>query len=112
MWTPCKRTSKTIPLAKDAARVENPPLHEHRDDADIKSLQHEIRDLQITNRAKDMFIEQLQKERAGVFEQLLDASHKMGELETRLLQIESPAPRDLKVSRHDETNQVTDLKPT
>ena len=97
-------------VPKDAERVENTPPREHHDDADIKSLQHEIRDLQITNRAKDMFIEQLQKERTGIFEQLLDASHKVGALETRLLQIESPAPRHLKVSRLDESSDEADFK--
>ena len=97
-------------VPKDSERAENPQSREHRDDADIKSLQHEIRDLQITNRAKDMFIEQLQKERTGIFEQLLDASHKVGELETRLLQIESPTPRHLKVSRMNETSEEADFK--
>ena len=97
-------------VLKDAERVENLRPSEHHDDADRKSLQHEIRDLQITNRAKDMFIEQLQKERTGIFEQLLDASHKVGELETRLLQIESPALRHLKVTRQNEISEETDFK--
>jgi len=97
-------------VPNDAERAESPQSREHHNDADIKSLQHEIRDLQITNRAKDMFIEQLQKERAGIFEQLLDASHKVGELETRLLQIESPAPRHLKVIRMNEASDEIDSK--
>ena len=59
-----------------------------------------------------MFIEQLKKERTGIFEQLLDASHKVGELETRLLQIESPGPRRLKVSRSDEISEEPDFKST
>jgi hypothetical protein len=97
-----------IPNASE--RVENPQAREHRDDADTKSLQYKIRDLQITNQAKDMFIERLEKERTMIFEQLLDASHKVGELETRLLQLESPAPRHLKVSRMNETSEEADFK--
>jgi hypothetical protein len=53
--------------------------------------ENKIRDLEITNRAKDYFIKQLQKERDGFFDQLLNASRKVGELETKLFQIESPA---------------------
>ena len=48
-------------------------------------------DLKITNRGKDFFIEQLQKERTGIFDQLLQANRKVGELETKLLQILPPA---------------------
>jgi len=61
-----------------------------RDGDVIRSLEHEIRDLQITNRAKDMFIEQLRQECDGFFDQLLTASRKAGELEMKLLQLEGP----------------------
>jgi hypothetical protein len=47
-------------------------------------------DLKITNRGKDFFIEQLQKERNGILDQLLPANRKVGELETKLMQLESP----------------------
>ena len=57
----------------------------------LQELEREILDLKITNRGKDMFIEQLKGERTGFFEQLLSANRKVGELETKLLQIESPA---------------------
>jgi len=60
------------------------------DVARSKELEKEVLDLKITNRGKDLFIEQLQKERDGFFEQLLSASCKMGELEARLLQLEGP----------------------
>ncbi len=62
------------------------------DSGETKELEIKIRDLEITNRAKDHFIEQLQKERNGFFDQLLTASRKMGELETKLLQLESKNP--------------------
>jgi hypothetical protein len=59
------------------------------EDQRVKDLEHEVMDLKITNRGKDFFIEQLQKERNGVLDQLLTANRKVGELETKLLQIES-----------------------
>jgi hypothetical protein len=58
----------------------------------VKELERENLDLKITNRGKDLFIEQLQKERSGFFDQLLTANRKMGELETKLLQLESRNP--------------------
>ncbi len=36
-----------------------------------------------------MVIDRMQREREGIFDQLLSASRKVGELETKLLQIES-----------------------
>jgi len=53
-------------------------------------LERENLDLKITNRAKDIHMERMQKERDVIFEQLLAASRKMGELETKLLQLEAP----------------------
>jgi hypothetical protein len=54
----------------------------------------------ITTRAKDMFIEQLQKdreafvhERQQLIDQLISSSRQIGELETKLLQIEAPKPQ-------------------
>ena len=57
----------------------------------IMELERENLDLRITNRGKDMYIEQLKNERADFFDQLLSATHKVGVLETKILQIESPA---------------------
>ena len=52
-------------------------------------------DLKITNKGKDFFIEQLQKEREsfaqerqGYVEKLMSFNRKVGELETSLLQLE------------------------
>lgn len=54
-------------------------------------LRKEMMDLKITNRAKDMFIEQLQKERANFDEErksyietLMKFNRRVGQLETRL----------------------------
>jgi hypothetical protein len=46
-------------------------------------MERENLDLKIANRGKDLFIEQLQKEQKGFFEQLLTANHKMRKLGNR-----------------------------
>lgn len=63
----------------------------------MKSIEHEVRDLEITNRVKDLHIEKLQEERDGFVnerkeyvEKLMTFSRRVGELETRLLQIGGP----------------------
>lgn len=60
-------------------------------------LERENRDLQINNRAKDYFIEQLQKdreafakERSELIDRLVASSERIGVLETKLLQLEAP----------------------
>ena len=55
------------------------------DAAEVKALKAEILDLKITNKGKDMMIEQLVNERNGFVEKLMDSSHRIGELETQLL---------------------------
>jgi hypothetical protein len=64
----------------------------------MQELEKEVLDLKITNRGKDYFIEQLQneretfgKERQEYVEKLMSFNRKVGELETRLLQLEAPA---------------------
>jgi hypothetical protein len=87
-----------------AAKINEPsePVGSVRNDSDlskdvsesdeswVKELERENLDLKIANRGKDLFIEQMQKERNGFFDQLLTANRKMGELETKLLQLKSP----------------------
>lgn len=60
---------------------------------DLGAMQRELRDLQITNRAKDMFIEQLQGERKEFVERIAETNRKVGQLETRLLQMLPEAMR-------------------
>jgi hypothetical protein len=62
----------------------------HDEDESIKTLRREVMDLKITNRAKEIHIEQLQKERERFLEKLISSSHRVGELEARLLQLEAP----------------------
>lgn len=63
----------------------------------LDELERENRDLQIANRAKDYFIEQLQKDRDGfarerseLIDKLVASSERIGVLETKLLQLEGP----------------------
>ncbi len=57
----------------------------------LQEMEREIKDLKITNRGKDYFIDQLQKERDGMFQEVIRASRQIGELETKLLQLDSPS---------------------
>lgn len=63
----------------------------------LKTLEAELLDLKITNRGKDFFIDQLKQEREGFaaerqeyVSQLMSFNRRVGELETKLLQIEAP----------------------
>ena len=57
------------------------------DPDELAELKKENLDLKITNRGKDYFIEQLQKEREGLIKQVVDSSQRVGRLEARLLQL-------------------------
>jgi hypothetical protein len=68
---------------------------------DDTELRREVFDLKIANRAKDMFIEQLKQEREGFaaerrdyVDKLLTFNHRVGELETRLLQLGAGKPEE------------------
>jgi hypothetical protein len=74
--------------------------------AHARELELQIRDLEITNRVKDQvismkdkFIEQLQQEQRDYIERLIDSSHRVGQLETKLLQIESSARSQIRVEQ-------------
>ncbi|MEI7534625.1 MAG: hypothetical protein WCK57_09670 [Verrucomicrobiae bacterium] len=59
-------------------------------EARFEEMEREVLDLKIANRGKDIFIEQLKSERAGFFEKLLTANRTVGQLETRLNQLDGP----------------------
>lgn len=59
------------------------------DEKIFQELEREILDLKIANRGKDYLIDQLRSERSGFFEKLLSASRRMGEVETKLIQLKS-----------------------
>jgi hypothetical protein len=57
------------------------------DSGTSKEWELKLRDLEITNRAKDMHIERLETDRTKAVEQLVGMSRYVGELETKLLQL-------------------------
>jgi hypothetical protein len=78
----------TVPKPSETPKTTSES--DEKDSGRIREIERELIDLKIANRGKDYLIEQLQKERNGFFDQLLSASRKVGELETRLLQLEEP----------------------
>jgi hypothetical protein len=56
----------------------------------IKVLETQVLDLKILNGGKDFLIDQLRKEREGLFKQVVDYSHQVGQLETKVHQLQAP----------------------
>jgi hypothetical protein len=79
---------RTIPHAAESVK-KSAPVSEG-DESKVSELEKEVMDLKILNKGKDFFIEQLKNERQDFFEQVVSANRKVGELENRLLQVESP----------------------
>lgn len=97
---PDVNTSRTnVPNAAEPFRTPADDVHDdhatfpssEKESQTISTLEAEVMDLRITNRAKDYFIDQLKHERETFVEKLTGASHRIGELETKLLQIENPS---------------------
>jgi hypothetical protein len=82
----------TVPKASE--ETPNPVNHNSENETRrIRELEAEVMDLKIVNKGKDYFIEQMQKERDGFVHQMLEASRKVWELETRLLQSGAPSEK-------------------
>jgi hypothetical protein len=60
------------------------------DEGKVQELEREIMDLKIANRGKDYLIGELNKERKSFFDQLLAANRTVGQLETKLNQLDGP----------------------
>src|ERR1017187_6386256 len=78
-----------IPKASETNTDALPHTREASEDATIKTLEREMRDLRITNQAKDYYIDRLENEREGFVEKLMISSHRVGELEAKLLQLQA-----------------------
>jgi hypothetical protein len=87
----------TVPPAAETIRKTKPSAE--GDDTRVKELERENLDLKITNRAKDIELERMDEERKSFFDQLLSANHKIGGLENKLHQIESPAPQQIEAEK-------------
>ncbi len=86
----------TIPNDAERASEQRPPSAEPDSDR-AREMEKELMDLKITNRAKDHFIELMKGERESFAAErqeyvakLMTFNRKVGELETKLLQIDSP----------------------
>jgi|ERR1051325_3947941 hypothetical protein len=80
---------------------------EDREPENVKVLRQKIFDLQITNQGKDYFIDRLQQERERFDEKLIAFARRVGELESKLLQLEPSSHRDVVDSEPDGTRSMT-----
>lgn len=85
------------PDAEAFRKVPNPAedtrAETKADSNELAELKKENFDLKITNRGKDYFIEQLQKERDGLLKQVVDSSQRVGQLESELKVLGHPQER-------------------
>lgn len=84
---PDVETFRTKPKPSEPIYTETQP-----DGHQLAELRKENLDLKITNRGKDYFIEQLQKEREGLLKQVVDSSQRVGHLEAKLLLLGESSP--------------------
>jgi hypothetical protein len=82
----------SAPVGNIRKEEEKPNPTGKLDAGQVKELERENFDLKISNRGKDYLIERMQDERNKFFEEVLAANRKVGELETKLLRLESPKP--------------------
>jgi len=80
-------TSAPEQEAETPKRAETPPRHDSESNDRIKELERQNRDLEIATRAKDYYLERLEKDRDQFGEKLIGMSRYVGELETQLLQL-------------------------
>ena len=91
------------PATPTRTKEELPPRNEsvQPPSEDVKKLEQEILDLKIMNKGKDYLIEQMREERTELITRIETSSHLIGQLETKVLQLEAP--------RHDTTAPRTPL---
>jgi hypothetical protein len=106
---PLSESFGTVPhaSARDAGPEKRLPDPREEPDAQqhIAELEKELLDLRVLNRAKDLFLEELKKdreyfahERTSLIAQFVENARRLGQLETKVLEIaapgEEPAGRD------------------
>ena len=72
------------------AHVKHSGNINNTDEKRLKELEREIFDLQIANRGKDYLIGELNKDRKSFYDQLLNANRIVGQLETKINQLDTP----------------------
>ena len=93
-----KANAEPLPHPAKSFRTERKDAEPHwKEDAssvgNLAELSRELRDLEITNRVKDMQIERMEKEREKMLQQLVETSRTVGQLETKLLGLEEGTRR-------------------
>jgi len=104
----------TLPKAEETPPTDAKP-EAPADAGRLKALEAEVMDLKITNRAKDYYIEQMKgerdlfaAERKDYVEKLMSFNHRIGNLESQLLQLGESAenrPRKLEIRSDDPENE-------
>jgi len=103
------KTSKTLqssepdrsaPKASEINTDNSASSRDNIESDEAKSLEREVRDLRITNQAKDYYIDRLEKERENFVEKLMISSHRVGELEAKLLQLGPPQKEETMEADH------------
>jgi hypothetical protein len=95
----CPEPNPPEPGGPAPSRTEARPRSSEPEPEAVEQLRRELRDLQITNRGKDYFIERLEKERDRMLQQVVEANRTVGQLETRLLQLGGPNRPELGETR-------------
>lgn len=80
-------------FGSDVTRVKHPGNAMAADERKLQELERQIMDLKIANRGKDYLIGELNKERKSFFDQLLTVNRTVGQLETKLNQLDGPKLR-------------------
>jgi hypothetical protein len=83
-------SSPSEAFGNDVTRVKHSGNATAAEDRKLQELERQIMDLKIANRGKDYLIDELNKERKSFFEQLLTANRTVGQLETKLNQLDGP----------------------
>ena len=59
-------------------------------DQKVQELEREVQNLKIANEVKDKFIELMKNERVGFIDKLVATNRTVGQLETKLNQLDGP----------------------
>ena len=105
IYRPADELSGELPRIDFAVGLPPRPVARTAIEVEVESVrtesEQEVLDLKITNKAKDYFIDQLKQdreafasERQEFVEKLITFTRKVGELETKLMALETPAGRD------------------
>jgi len=79
----------TLPNPSEQVREQD--RSDSRDSREMDDLRYKLREAEISSRVKDQYIARLETQQEKTIEQLVSFSRTIGQLETKLLQIEPPS---------------------